>query len=138
MPKQPSINVKLVDKFWLKDNLYSLADMFGAGRYGKLYLAQHFEGGTVYQAFLSALFYHRWNSPVDGVIEDIYSIDGTYFFDQSQIIPYDEGSPNNSQSFLTAVAARMVFVIRAKNKKIGKIAIIFIGMAEVSSCVATV
>jgi phosphatidylserine decarboxylase len=39
---------------------------------------------------------------------------------------------------LTAVAARQIFVIRADNNKIGKIAIIFIGMAEVSSCVATV
>jgi phosphatidylserine decarboxylase len=112
-------------------------DMFGAERYRKHHLAKHFEGGTVYQAFLSALFYHRWHSPIEGIIEDIYSIDGTYFLDQSQLIDYDPGSPNNSQSFLTAVAARMVFVIRGENKKIGKVAIIFIGMAEVSSCVAT-
>jgi phosphatidylserine decarboxylase len=39
---------------------------------------------------------------------------------------------------LSAVAARMVIVIKAKNPKIGRIAIVFIGMAEVSSCVATV
>ena len=32
----------------------------------------------------------------------------------------------------------MVIVIKAKNPKIGKIAIVFIGMAEVSSCVSTV
>lgn len=36
------------------------------------------------------------------------------------------------------MAARQVFLIKAKNPKIGKIAIIFIGMAEVSSCVPTV
>jgi phosphatidylserine decarboxylase len=46
--------------------------MFGAERYNKEHLAKHFVGGTVYQAFLSALFYHRWHAPVDGVIEDIY------------------------------------------------------------------
>lgn len=39
---------------------------------------------------------------------------------------------------MTAVAARKVFLIKAKNTKIGRIAIIFVGMAEVSSCVETV
>jgi len=28
----------------------------------------HFVGGTVYQAFLSALNYHRWHAPVAGTI----------------------------------------------------------------------
>lgn len=58
--------------------------------------------------------------------------------DQSQFIGYDEGSPEKCESFLSAVAARMVIVIKANNLKIGKIGIIYIGMAEVSSCVATV
>lgn len=31
-------------------------------------LAEQFVGGTVYQAFLSALSYHRWHSPVSGKI----------------------------------------------------------------------
>jgi len=75
---------------------------------------------------------------VDGVVEDIYAIEGTYYLDQSQFIPFDEGSPNNSESFLSAVAARKVLVIQADNEKIGKVAIIYIGMAEVSSCVETV
>jgi len=34
-PVQPSMNVKLTDNFWLKDDLYSLTDMFGADCYGK-------------------------------------------------------------------------------------------------------
>ncbi len=58
--------------------------------------------------------------------------------DQSQFIPYDQGSPNDSESFLTAVAARKVILIKADNPKIGKVAIIYVGMAEVSSCVNTV
>jgi phosphatidylserine decarboxylase len=103
--------------------------MFGGKKYNKEELAKNFEGGTVYQAFLSALSYHRWHSPVDGVIEDIYAIDGTYYLDQSQFIPYDEASPDNSQSFITAVATRKVIVINTHNPKIGKIAIIFVGMA---------
>lgn len=39
---------------------------------------------------------------------------------------------------MSAVAARKVFVIDCDNKNIGKLAIIYIGMAEVSSCVHTV
>ncbi len=58
--------------------------------------------------------------------------------DQSQFIPFDEGSCRKSQSFLSAVAARMVFIIKANNSNIGKIGIIYIGMNEVSSCIATV
>lgn len=137
-PLQPQLNVRKTNKFWLKDDIYSLTDMFGAVKHHKEALALHFVGGTVYQAFLSALFYHRWHSPVDGVIEDIYDIPGTYYLDQSQFIPFDEGSPNNSQSFLTAVSTRKVVVLNASNPRIGKIAMVFIGMAEVSSCVTTV
>ena len=36
------------------------------------------------------------------------------------------------------MAARKVIVIKADNPKIGKIAIIFIGMVEISTCVETV
>jgi phosphatidylserine decarboxylase len=96
LPLQPQRNVKKTDTFWLKDDVYSLSDMFAAEKFNKHNLAKLFEGGTVYQAFLSALFYHRWHAPVSGVIEDIYAIPGTYYLDQSQFIPYDEGSPNNS------------------------------------------
>jgi phosphatidylserine decarboxylase len=39
---------------------------------------------------------------------------------------------------LTALAVRKVIIIRSNNKKIGKVAIIFVGMAEVSSCVSIV
>lgn len=92
----PQLNVQLNDEFWFKDDRYSLTDMFGGTKHKKEHLAKIFEGGTIYQAFLSALFYHRWHSPVDGVIEDVYGIDGTYYLDQSQFIKYDEGSPNNS------------------------------------------
>ena len=128
-PKQPQFHVKLFDNFWLKDDRYSLNDMFGGKKYNKEELAKNFEGGTVYQGILTAVYYHRWHSPVDGVIEDIYAIDGTYYLDQSQFIPYDEASPDNSQSFITAVATRKVIVINTHNPKIGKIAIIFVGMA---------
>lgn len=45
-----------------------------------------FVGGTVYQAFLSALSYHRWHAPIDGTIKDVYKIPGTYYYDRSQFL----------------------------------------------------
>lgn len=35
MPAQPQYNCKLYDNFWVKNNKYSLSDMFGAKKYGK-------------------------------------------------------------------------------------------------------
>lgn len=42
MPMQPINNVKFQDSFWLKDNLYSLNDMFGGFKYDKEWIAKHF------------------------------------------------------------------------------------------------
>ena len=42
-------------------------------------LAPQFDGGTVYQAFLSALSYHRWHSPVSGTIVSTRRIDGSCY-----------------------------------------------------------
>lgn len=129
-PCQPIRGVKLVDEFWLKDDKYSLRDMFGAEGTVKGYDSL-FVRGTVYQAFLSALLYHHWHAPVDGTIVDIYKIPGTYFLDRSQFnTAYDEASPNNSQAFLTATAARMVMLIKAENERLGYVAIIFVGKLD--------
>jgi len=87
-----------------------------------------FAEGTVYQAYLSPWNYHHWHAPIDGEIVDIYSINGTYYLTQSQYLEhYDPLAPNDSQTFLSATAARMVFLIKADNPKIGYVAIIYIG-----------
>ncbi|KAJ8606956.1 hypothetical protein MRB53_040621 [Persea americana] len=65
---------QLRDKFWNKGNKYSIRDMLGHDE-----LAEQFAGGTVYQAFLSALSYHRWHAPVSGTIKKAFLVDGTYF-----------------------------------------------------------
>jgi hypothetical protein len=41
-PKQPQFHVKLVDNFWLKDDHYSLSDMFGGKKHNKEELAKNF------------------------------------------------------------------------------------------------
>lgn len=81
-PAMPVSDIKLKDEFWLKDNKYSLFDMFNANEkkdHHALGYAKLFEGGTIYQAYLNPWTYHRWQAPVDGVIVDIYPIEGCYF-----------------------------------------------------------
>ena len=88
-----------------------------------------FVKGTVFQAFLSALAYHHWHAPVTGEIVDIYKIPGTYFLDQSQFHKkFDPSTPDMSQSFISHTAARMVYIIKADNPKIGYVGLVFIGI----------
>lgn len=124
----------LVDRFWIKAQPYSLRDMFGAARQD---LAERFVGGTVYQAFLSAYNYHRWHAPVAGTVVETYHIPGTYYA-EAPSEGIDPAGPNNSQGFLTAVATRAVIVIDTGVKGLGRVAGLFVGMAEVSSCQVTV
>ena len=124
-------DVKLKDSFWIKAQPYSLGDMFSAPRAD---LARRFVGGTVYQAFLSAYNYHRWHAPVAGRIVEFYVVPGTYYSD----VPsegYDPAGPNNSQGYITQVATRAVVVIETGVAGLGTVACIFVGMAEISSCV---
>ncbi|WP_250436612.1 phosphatidylserine decarboxylase family protein [Caballeronia sp. ATUFL_F2_KS9A] len=123
-------DVQLEDSFWIKSQPYSLMDMFTAK---EAELAKRFVGGTVYQAFLSAFFYHRWHAPVSGTIVKAYLVDGTYFSDADSE-GEDPGSLNDSQGYITAVAARAVIVIDCDDPDIGEVACVFVGMAEVSSC----
>ena len=137
-PLRTRTGVKKTDKFWLKKQPYSLYDMLDWDP-----LAEQFIGGTVYQAFLSALSYHRWHSPVDGTIEKAYVVNGTYYLENlyegfRNPQGADDSAPNDSQAFLSAVATRAVIFIRAKNPKIGLMCFIAIGMAEVSSNEITV
>lgn len=136
-PLQYQTGVALSANIWLKGQPYSLKDMLNDDP-----LAPQFAGGSVYQAFLSALSYHRWHSPVDGVIEKAYVVDGTYYLESPSESIYsgdpDPSAPNASQPFITSVATRAVIFIRADDPAIGLIAMVPVGMAEVSSCEITV
>lgn len=124
-------DVKLNDTFWIKSQPYSLQDMFTASQ---TELAKTFVGGSVYQAFLSAFNYHRWHAPVSGVISHAYAVDGAYYSDADSE-GEDPGGLNDSQGYITAVAARAVIVIECDDRSIGKVGCIFVGMADVSSCI---
>lgn len=137
-PLQVVKDVKQSSKFWLKGQEYSLENMMDFEPE-----AAEFVGGTVYQAFLSALSYHRWNSPVSGIVKKVKMVNGSYYlgnrnqgFDNEN--GADDSAPNNSQPFLSAVATRSLIFIESDNPKIGLMCFIAIGMAEVSSCDVTV
>lgn len=124
--------------FWLKGQPYSLRNMMDFHP-----LAEQLVGGTVYQAFLSALSYHRWNSPVSGTVKKTFLVNGSYYLEnryQGFGGPggADPSAPNDSQPFLTAVATRAVIFIEADNPAIGLMCFVAVGMAEVSSCEVTV
>ena len=136
--------VRLVDEFWLKGQPYSLQDMLGNAD-----TAATFEGGTVYQAFLSALSYHCWHAPVSGVVKDAFYIPGSYYAESywegfANIDPItgepdpDPAAPDHSQGYICQVATRAVLIIEADDERIGTMAVVQVGMAEVSSCEWTV
>lgn len=134
--------VELWDSFFLKGQPYSLLNMLDMNHS----MARQFVGGTVYQAYLSALSYHRWHAPVSGTVKSIEVVPGTYYSQNwfkglsgaHRPDRPDAAAPNSSQPYLSAVATRGIIYIEAANPKIGLMAIIFIGMAEVSSCEFTV
>lgn len=137
-PYRTSHNVSQRDRFWIKGQPYSVHDMLANSP-----LSPHFVGGTVYQAFLSALSYHRWHSPVSGKIKKISHMQGTYFSE-----PLFEGFSNPDgpskdgegpgQAYISAVATRVAIFIESDEREVGLVCVLQIGMVEVSSCDVTV
>jgi phosphatidylserine decarboxylase len=123
-----STEVKRQDRFWIKSQPYSLADMLANDD-----SVDEFVGGTVFQAFLSATNYHRWHSPVAGRIVRAFVRDGTYY-SEADSEGKDAVEPTNSQSYLAHVATRAIILIEADDPVIGLVAFVPVGMSEVSSC----
>ncbi|MEM7240823.1 MAG: phosphatidylserine decarboxylase family protein [Pseudomonadota bacterium] len=130
-------NVQRRDRFWIKGQPYSIQHMLDNDP-----LVDQFVGGTVYQAFLNAVSFHRWNCPVDGTILKVKHVDGTYY-SETLVNSFaggdpDIGGPNESQGYLAEMATRALIFIEADNEDIGLMCVMPIGMAEVSSCEVTV
>jgi phosphatidylserine decarboxylase len=131
-PYKLATDVKRRDRFWIKAQPYSIAHMLANDE-----RTDDFVGGTVYQAFLSALSYHRWHSPVSGTIVKTAVVDGSYYAEAlSQ--GFDPAGPNESQGYITEVATRALVFIEADNPAIGLMCFLAVGMAEVSTCEITV
>ncbi|EKG11070.1 Phosphatidylserine decarboxylase-related protein [Macrophomina phaseolina MS6] len=154
-PYNVARGARLHDKFWIKGQPYSVLDMLANDE-----LAPQFDKCTVYQAFLSALSYHRWHSPVSGRVVKAYVKDGTYYSEplfegigdpgklgelsnesaksgKSRQPDIDLGGETTSQGYLTAVATRAIIFIEADNPEIGLMCFLGVGMTEVSTCEIT-
>lgn len=132
-------HVKLRDRFFAKGQRYSLLDMLAHDS-----AAHDFVGGTVYQAFLSALSYHRWHAPVSGTVRKAWVQDGTYFSEplfegvgEPGVTEIDSAGIGLAQGYLSALATRAIFLLEADNPDIGLMAMVYIGMDEVSTCEIT-
>jgi phosphatidylserine decarboxylase len=133
-------DAQLRAKFFIKGQPYSVLDMLAHDA-----LAPQFAGATIYQAFLSALSYHRWHAPVSGKIVRAFVQDGTYFSEplfegvgDQNVHEINSKGISVAQGYLTALATRAVVFIEADNKDIGLMAFIGVGMDEVSTCEITV
>ena len=130
-PYRIARHVNYRDRFWIKAQPYSIAHMLANDGLSPL-----FADGTVYQAFLNPLCYHRWHAPVDGTVVKAYVKDGTYFA-EALSHGFDPAGPNDSQAFITEVATRALIFIEADSAEIGLMCFLGVGMAEVSSCDVT-
>lgn len=126
-------DVKQKDTFWIKGQPYSLFHMLNRDpEYGTM-----FEGGIVYQAFLSARSYHRWHSPVAGTVKKIVFVPGTYYA-ACPSADRDPAATDKSQPYITQMATRVLIFIDADDQRIGTMCFIAVGMSEVSTCQVTI
>ena len=132
-------NVQLQDSFWAKDQHYSLSHLLRDPE-----MAAKFVGGTVYQALLSADSYHNWHAPVSGsYLQKPTIIPGTYYSEPllgglspdiiKTPIPSPDAAAVRSQGYIACVAKRGVAFIKPDDPRLGLIALVMIGMADVSS-----
>ena len=122
-------NVKREDRFWVKEQPYSLQDMLAGDE-----SADQFVGGSVYQAYLDAHNYHRWHSPISGTIRKAFVREGTYYSEAESEGKNPDGM-KLSQGYLAHVATRAIILIESDDPAIGLVCLMPVGMVEVSSCV---
>jgi phosphatidylserine decarboxylase len=130
-PYRIARRVNFRDRFWIKSQPYSLVHILANDA-----LAPAFAGGTLYQAYLNPVSYHRWHSPVGGTVLKAYVQDGSYFAEAASH-GFDPAGPNDSQAYITEVATRALMFIEADNPEIGLMCVVAVGMAEVSTCQIT-
>jgi phosphatidylserine decarboxylase len=130
-PYRIANGVRRRDEFWAKGEPYSLDELLAGDD-----SVDRLVGGTVFQAFLSAVDYHRWHSPVSGTVVRAFVQPGTYY---SEADSQGEAAaePTNSQGYMAHVATRAVVVIDADDPATGLVACVFIGMVDVSSCLVS-
>jgi phosphatidylserine decarboxylase len=78
--------VDLATKYWIKGFGFTLEKLLGSAE-----LAQKFDGGSIVIARLAPQDYHRWHSPINGTVQSVKLIPGSYYTVNPQAIN-EEGS----------------------------------------------
>jgi len=126
-----SEHVKALDRFWLKGQPYSLANMLDNHH------VERFVGGTVIQSFLSGANYHRWHAPIGGTVRLAKKVEGLMFSD-AESAGWDDSAGTLSQGYEASVNTRGLVFIESPLRSIGLVCVIPIGITEISSITITV
>jgi phosphatidylserine decarboxylase len=124
-------NAQPLDTFWLKGQPYSLINVLNNN------YVKRFVGGSVFQSFLSGADYHRWVSPIDGTVRKAEIVDGMMFSDAESAGP-DPTAATYSQGYEASVNTRGLVFVESKDKNMGMVCVIPIGITEISSVTITV
>lgn len=120
--------VKRSDEFWVKGQPYSLVNMLN----GDQDYVERFVGGDVFQSFLSGANYHRWHSPIDGVVRKVELVEALMFSDLEAVNP-DPGAATNDLGYETSVNTRGLVYVESKDPVIGTVCVMPVGITEISS-----
>lgn len=126
-----SKQVQLKAAFNIKGEQYYLTDLLDEAPQSDLLTP--FIDGLAVQIVLMPFNYHRWHAPVSGRIKQVKTVPGLFFAAPTPDQDYAASFP-----FLSHVNTRTIVFIEPDNSDIGDIALIFVGLTEVSSCQATV
>ena len=120
--------VKRSDEFWLKGQPFSLVNMLA----GDEEYVERFVGGDVFQSFLSGANYHRWHSPIDGVVRKVQRVEALMFSD-AEVAGYDIEAGTKSLGYEASVHTRGLVYVESEDPAIGTVCVIPIGITEISS-----
>lgn len=123
-------NVQRHDEFWAKAQSYSLGDMLN-GKYLERFIHGS-RGADVIQSFLSGNDYHRFTSPIDGVVRHVEVVEGL-MFSNAEVAGPDPGAGVLSQGYEVSVNTRGLVFIESGPGGPGMVCVIPIGITEVSS-----
>ncbi|KAI6102172.1 Phophatidylserine decarboxylase-domain-containing protein [Pisolithus sp. B1] len=129
-------NLQRTDRFWIKNTPYSLNHILAEDD-----LVDTFVNGTLIQAMLGSLDYHRWRSPVSGTVVKTRLISGathpnpppTYYAACLDDDHTDLDVVSRSQDFVTAISTRALIFIQA-DEPVGLMCFVGVGLGEVSTC----
>lgn len=112
--------VDLATEYWIKGRGFTLAKLLGSAQ-----LAQEFEGGSIVIARLAPQDYHRWHAPVDGQVEAVAAIPGTYYTVNPQAI--------NEPGVVDVFADNKRSVMTVRRSTGSRVAIVAVGAMLVGS-----